>query len=140
MKTLDIFDFLAKCKLGVLGTISPENRPQSSLVGIAVTPKIEIIFDTVRTSRKYVNLISRPNCSFAIGWKGEQTVQYEGRADELSGSDLPYYRELYFAAWPECRSHLSWPELTHFVVHPHWLRYSDFDQSPPMIQEFSDFV
>jgi pyridoxine/pyridoxamine 5'-phosphate oxidase len=140
MKTRDIYDFMARCKLGVLGTTGPEGHPQSTLVGIAVTPDLEIIFDTVKSSRKYGNLIARPHCSFAIGWKGEQTVQYEGVANELAGSDLPHYQELYFAVWPECRAHLSWPGITHFVVRPRWLRYSDFDQTPPLIQVFSEFA
>ena len=124
----DIYDFTAKHKLGVLGTTGPENRPQSSLVGIAVTPGLDIIFDTVKTSRKYRNLIVRSDCSFAIGWDGEQTAQYEGKATELGGSDLDRLQGIYFATWPECRAHLSWPNIVYFVVRPHWIRYSDFDQ------------
>jgi hypothetical protein len=46
------------------------------------TPKPEIIFDTVPSSRKYPNLIARPVCSFVVGWAGEQTVQFEGHATE----------------------------------------------------------
>jgi hypothetical protein len=30
---------------------------------------------------------------------------------------------------------LKWPGIAYFVVHPHWLRYSDYDQTPPLIQE-----
>jgi hypothetical protein len=25
--------------------------------------------------------------------------------------------------------------IAYFVVHPHWIRYSDCDQNPPFIQE-----
>ena len=42
-----------------------------------------------------------------------------------------------FARWPECRSHLSWPGITYFVVRPKWIRYTDFDQNPPFIEEFT---
>jgi hypothetical protein len=137
MTTRDIYDFTAGHRLGVLGTIGPEGRPQSSLVGIAITRELDIIFDTVKRSRKYGNLIARPECSFAIGWEGEQTLQYEGIATELAGSDLDPLREIYFAAWPECRAHLSWPDIVYFAVRPRWIRYCDYDQKPPLIQEFN---
>ena len=75
--------------------------PRSALVGIAVSYKLEIVFDTVDVSRKYSNLITRPKCSFVIGWTGEQTVQYEGDACKLSGGELKQYQADIFRAWPE---------------------------------------
>jgi pyridoxine/pyridoxamine 5'-phosphate oxidase len=131
----DVHAFLARHKLGVLGTIGETGTPQSALVGIAVTPHLEIVFDTVKTSRKYPNLIARPACSFVIGWAGEQTVQYEGVAEELRSPELERYQEIYFKTWPECVTHMSWPGIVYFVVRPAWIRYSDFDQSPPLIRE-----
>jgi hypothetical protein len=136
MTEADLYRFLVQCKLGVLGTIGYANAPQSALVGIAVTEGLEIVFDTVKSSRKCPNLIAQPACSFVIGWTGEQTVQYEGRADELSGTELQRCQQVYFDAWPECRAHLSWPGIVHFVVRPRWIRYSDYDQNPPLIREF----
>jgi Pyridoxamine 5'-phosphate oxidase len=136
MTERDIYDFMAKRKLGVLGTIGRTNLPQSSLVGIAVTKELEIVFDTVKTSRKYGNLVARPDCSFAVGWEGEQTVQYEGEAAELSGNELVRLQGLYFETWPECRVHLTWPDIVYFAVRPRWIRFSDYDQKPPLIQEF----
>src|SRR5215472_17991361 len=80
MTETDLYTFMARHRLGVLGTICQSATPQSALMGIAITPQLEIIFDTVKSSRKYPNLISRPACSFVIGGWGvtEQTVQYEG--------------------------------------------------------------
>lgn len=137
MTQADLYRFLAQCRLGVLGTVANGNVPQSALVGIAVTEGLEIVFDTVKSTRKYPNLIARPGCSFVIGWTGEQTVQYEGEARELSGGELLDYHAVYFGAWPECRAHLSWPGIVYFVVRPRWIRYSDFDQNPPLIEEFA---
>ncbi len=136
MTKADLYNFLLTRKLGVLGTIGLGNSPQSALVGIAVTEHLELVFDTVKNSRKYGNLIARPACSFAIGWEGEQTVQYEGEAQELTGTEVDRCQEVYFRAWPECRAHMSWPGIVYFVVRPRWIRYSDFDQSPPLVQEF----
>ena len=122
-------------KLGVLGSVY-NNAPQSALVGFAVTPQLKIVFDTVRSSRKYRNLSARACCTFVIGWRGEQTVQYEGEARELSPPDLAYYQKIYLRAWPDGETHLAWPGLVYFVVRPRWIRFSDFDARPPLIKEF----
>jgi len=136
MTESDLYAFMAKCKLGVLGSIRDEHSPQAALVGIAVTPRLEIIFDTVKSSRKYPNLIAKPSCSFVIGWTGEQTVQYEGEARELDSPELEHYQEIYFKTWPDGPARMSWPGIVYFVVRPRWIRYSDFDQRPPFIREF----
>ena len=54
---------------------------------------------------------------------------------EIGEFDLRRFQDVYFTQWPECREHLKWPGIAYFVVHPHWLRYSDYDQTPPLIQE-----
>ena len=138
MTEAELYAFLSGHKLGVLSTIGANATPQSALMGIAVTPELEVVFDTVTSSRKYPNLIARPACSFVIGGLGggEQTVQYEGEAEELTALGLKLYQEVYFAAWPEGPSRLSWPGITYFLVRPRWIRYSDFDQNPPLIREF----
>lgn len=48
MTKAEVYQFIAIQKLGVMGTISPEGTAQSALVEIAVTPELEIIFDTVK--------------------------------------------------------------------------------------------
>lgn len=136
MNKSEVYQFIAEQKLGVLGTISSSAFSQSALVGIAVTRKLEIIFETVKSSRKFRNLVSRPRCSFVVGWKGEVTVQYEGKAYQPKGAALRQFQKVYFANWPECRSHLSWPGIVYLVVRPIWVRYSDYDRNPPLIAEF----
>lgn len=135
----DVYAFVAKYKLGILATIGPDGNPQSALLGIAITLQLEVIFDTVKSSRKYPNLIARPACSFVIGgWgTGEQTVQYEGEATELKSPELARYQKMYFEVWPDGPARMTWPGIVYFVVRPRWIRYSDFDQSPPLISEFT---
>ena len=137
MNIADIYEFIARQKLGVLGSIAADGSPQSALVGIGVSSELEIIFDTVKSSRKFKNLIANPRCSFVIGWAGETTVQYEGHAHQPEGRELERYQQIYFKSWPDGPARLSWPGITHFVVRPTWMRYSDFDQRPPFIQEFT---
>lgn len=136
MTEADLYRFLAESTLAVLGSVAKDGTPQSALVGFAVTADLEIVFDTVKSSRKYANLIASPACSFVIGWKGERTVQYEGVAEECGGEECEGYKEVYFRAWPECAAHQSWPGIVYFVVRPVWIRYSDFERSPALIREF----
>jgi hypothetical protein len=130
-----IYRFMTKFHYGVVSSVPSDGTPQSALVGIAVTPDLEIVFDTLRSTRKYANLTRQPACSFVVGWGGEQTVQFEGVAAEPEGAELDRVREAYFAVWPDGPARLAWAGLMHFVVRPRWLRYSDFDQSPPLIVE-----
>jgi hypothetical protein len=88
MTRTELYGFLSGHKLGVLGYLSEQGTPRSALVGIAVTPELEIIFDTVSSSRKYGDLLANPAASFVIGWEGEATVQYEGAAFQPTGPDL----------------------------------------------------
>jgi hypothetical protein len=30
---------------------------------------------------------------------------------------------------------LNWPDIAYFVVRPRWIRYSDYYQTPPVIEE-----
>ena len=136
MTKYDIYKFLDEQRLGVLGTVPASGRPQSALIGYAVTSELEIVFDTVATSRKYPNLLAQPECSFLVGCADERTVQYEGIAAELRAPDLAHYLELYYKVWPECQCHASWPTIAYFVVRPRWIRYSDYGVRPPVIVEF----
>jgi general stress protein 26 len=126
--------FLYRHRYAIVSSVSEAGSPQSALVGIAVTNELEIVFDTLRSTRKYRNLIARPACAVVVG-SGEQTVQFEGIACEPRGDEMLRFREVYFSAWPDGRERLDWPDLTHLVVKPKWIRYSDYDLNPPSICE-----
>lgn len=107
------------------------------MVGIAVTDDLEIIFDTVKASRKYRNILASPFVSFVIGgWDGEITVQYEGKAIVLGGdADAERLKEIYYEVYPDGRDRLkSMNGLVHIKVTPTWLRYSDYKE-PQIIAE-----
>jgi hypothetical protein len=135
MTRFELYEFMAGHALGVLGSISADGMPQSALVGIAVTEELEIIFDTLDSTRKYRNLVTNSKASFVVGWEGETTVQFEGEAFLPVGEDLERYKKNYFAKWPDGPNRQSWPGLVYFVVRPRWIRYSDFNQRPPFIEE-----
>jgi hypothetical protein len=124
--------YLRSYRLGVLGSLSPHGEPQAALVGYTVTDGLELLFDTVRTSRKYRNMMATPQVSFTIGNTApaaadERTAQYEGLAEELSGPTLDRLLPIYLATWPECAIHQQWPDICWFVIRPRWIRYTDYD-------------
>ncbi len=126
--------FISRHRYAVVSSVSDAGTPQSALVGIAVTDALEIVFDTMRATRKYRNLIARPACSVVVG-SGEHTLQLDGVAFEPQGDALLRYRDVYLAVWPDGRERLEWDGLTHLVITPRWIRFSDYDQSPPGISE-----
>jgi general stress protein 26 len=129
-------DFIARHRYGVLSSIAAPGRPQSALVGIAVSPELEIYFDTVDTSRKVANLRHDPNASFVIGWENEQTLQFEGVADEPKGDELAALKRIYFEAWPDGPDREKWKGITYFRVRPRWLRFSSY-VDPQLIEEMT---
>ena len=132
-----LFRFLDSCSLGVVSTLGSDGAPQSALVGIAVTPELEIVFDTVQRSRKFTNLMRDSRASLVAGWQDEITVQYEGTARRISSSELGHYHQVYFRKFPDGPARLNWEGITYFVVTPRWIRYSDYHRSPPQIVEFA---
>jgi hypothetical protein len=128
--------FLQKNRLGVISTISDVGDPQSALVGIAVTDRFEIVFDTLGSTRKCQNLRKRPKISVVVGWEQEITVQYEGIADEPTDPELERLKADYFAVYPECMSHQKWEGITYVRIRPTWIRYSDFNPNGEIV-EFS---
>jgi pyridoxine/pyridoxamine 5'-phosphate oxidase len=133
----EIYEFLRGHRLAVIATVDPSASPQAAVIGIAVTESLDIIFDTLRTSRKYANLCADPRVALTIGWDAAQTVQYEGEAELLSGEDLDACKKIYFATWPDGPERESWPDIAYIRVRPRWLRYSDFAQTPAKIEELT---
>jgi hypothetical protein len=139
MTTTELLEFMRRQRLGVQTSVGASGVPQAALVGVAVTDSLELVFDTLATTRKLVNLRRNPRLAFVIGgWieGDERTIQYEGTADEPQGDELARVKKAYFAAWPDGRLRQSWPGLLYVRVRPMWIRYSDFNQRPPMIVEF----
>ena len=122
----DLIAFLRSHKLCVQSSVHADGRPQAAVVGYAVSDDLELVFDTVTSSRKYGNLVADPRCAIVV-WTEEITVQLEGLADVLAGDDLDRLRACYFVAYPDGRERLrDWPTLTYVRIRPTWARYSDF--------------
>jgi len=117
--------------------VSPSGAPQAAVVGVVITDRFELFFDTLDVSRKVQSFRHNSKVAFVM-WTGERTVQFEGVADEPQGQELELLKELYFARFPEGRDRQNWPGLTYVRARPTWIRYSDFDKRPPLVVEFNE--
>jgi hypothetical protein len=135
----DLLAFLRTQKWAVEASVSARGGAQAALIGIAVTDDLELVFDTIETSRKAVNMKANPKVAFVIGgWApgDERTVQLDAVADFPQGEELERLKAAYYAVFPDGPSRLSWPGLVYVRARPVWARYSDFTAVPPVIQEF----
>jgi general stress protein 26 len=134
-----LLDFIRLHRLAVQTSVSVIGAPQAAIVGFAITDQFEIIFDTLQATRKVQNLRKNPHIALVIGgWAhgDERTAQYEGEADEPSGTEIDRLKHVYFAVHPDGPSRSSWPGIAYVRVKPEWIRYSDYNQNPPQILEF----
>ena len=131
----ELLGFLRRYKLMVQASVAESGRPQAAVVGFAVSDRLELVFDTLESTRKYVNLRADPRVALVVGWDHEATCQLEGPADFPSGSELERIRECYFSVYPDGRERLAWPGITHVRVIPTWYRYSDYTSDPPRIEQ-----
>jgi len=136
MTPAELLPLLRPYRLAVASTVH-DGAPQAAVVGIAVTDTLDIIFDTLTTTRKFANLIADPHIALVIGWDNQQTIQIEGVADFPADDELDACKQAYFAVWPDGRERETWPDIAYIRVRPRWVRHSDFNGMPPRIAELT---
>jgi len=127
--------FLQRHRLAVLSSIGPDGEAQSALVNIAVTPELEIIFETTCETRKFANIERDPRVSLVIGWDGPETVQYQGMATRPDGPQRQRARDAFVGAFPRKENDEFWPGNSYFLIKPQWLRFSSYYR-PRHIEEY----
>lgn len=131
----ELYAFMAAYRWTVEATVTPAGAPQAAVIGFAVTERLEVVFDTLKTSRKYQNFLASPKMALVIGWDDAQTLQVEGVADEPKGIELERLKARYFEVFPDGRDREAWDGIVYLRVKPAWFRYSDFRVEPPAIVE-----
>ena len=97
MDAPQLLEFLRQHRVAVQASVSASGGAQAAVVGVAFTDRFEVVFDTLASSRKGHNLRQNPRLALVIGGLlagDERTVQYEGIADEPSGSELERLKRL----------------------------------------------
>lgn len=113
--------------------MTAQGAPQAAVVGYAVSDRLELIFDTLGSTRKAQNLRRDPRIALVI-WAGEQTLQLEGLADEPAGDELRRLKQVYLAAFPDGVERERWPGISYVRVRPSWARFSDFAPGGAIIE------
>jgi pyridoxine/pyridoxamine 5'-phosphate oxidase len=126
MDRAELLSFLRQRRLCVQSSVTSAGAPQSAVVGYAVSDELELVFDTLGSTRKAHNLRRDPRVALVIGWEDDQTVQIEGLADEPIGEELTRLKRVYFAVFPDGVEREAWPGISYFRIRPHWARHSDF--------------
>ncbi len=133
----EIFDIVRRKRFLVVSSVNESGAPEAALMGFALTAANEIVFDTLSTSRKAVNLTRNAKAALVVGWDDSVSLQIEGPARRPVGDDLMSAKAAYFREWPDGRARESWPNIAYVVVKPKWIRYSNFAAAPPDVQEFT---
>jgi pyridoxine/pyridoxamine 5'-phosphate oxidase len=119
----------------VVATEHADGSPQAAVVGVAVTDRLELVFDTLGDTRKCSNLRRDPRVALVM-WAGDRTVQVEGLADEPQGEERQRVRAAYYARFPDGPEREGWDGITWVRVRPQWVRCTDFSGPDPEITEF----
>lgn len=133
----DVLAYMRLHRYAVVATIGADGGPQSSLVSIASTDALEIVFDTLSSSRKHANLQRDHRIAATFSGPDEQTLQIEGIALPVAstGSADYAYREAYYDIWPDGRDRALLPDVVYWRIAPRWARYSDYFRGP-LLAEF----
>src|SRR5690348_11181932 len=138
----ELVEFMRANPLATVATISADGAPEAAVVGVAASDKLELVFDTLDTSRKFLNVKREARVAAVFGAAGayrsghhdERSLQYEGVADVPSGEELTRVQEsIYFKQFPDGRARMKWAYIAYVRVKPSWIRYSDYNVSPPRI-------
>jgi pyridoxine/pyridoxamine 5'-phosphate oxidase len=132
----EIFDIAKTKRYLVVSTVNESGAPEAALMGFALTRANEVVFDTLSTSRKAVNLARNPAAALVIGWDDNISLQIEGVARRPVGDDLASAKAAYFHEWPDGRARENWPNIAYVVVRPKWMRYSNY-AGAPAVEEFT---
>jgi general stress protein 26 len=130
-----IFDIARSKRYLVVSTVNESGAPEAALMGFAWTQANEVVFDTLSSSRKAVNLARNPAAALVIGWDENISLQIEGLARRPVGDDLASAKAAYFREWPDGRTRENWPNIAYVVVQPNWIRYSNYSGAP-VVEEF----
>src|ERR1700727_719344 len=66
----EIFDIAKTKRYLIVSTVNESGAPEAALMGFVWTQANEVVFDTLASSRKAVNLARNDAAALVIGWGG----------------------------------------------------------------------
>ena len=131
-----LYAFIKGQRHAVIATASNDGVPEAALINIAVTPDLEIVFETTSATRKYVNLLHNPRVCLVIGWDDDRTLQLDGLVDGPEGREYERLKAFYISVFPLRSSHEYWPGNDYYRVRVRWARLSNYI-FPRKVEEFT---
>jgi hypothetical protein len=84
MDRAELLGFLRRHRLAVQASVSSTGAPQAAVVGFGVSDELELVFDTLDTTRKVGNLRHNPRTT----WVRYSDFRQGGRIVALSEAEL----------------------------------------------------
>ena len=100
-------EFVRVAGMGVVATVDAEGNAEAALVELAATNAGEVIFDSAVVARKVGNIAANPRVALVVGWSYGVSVQVEGLADTLTGTERAEYGRIYTERFPGSRALLE---------------------------------
>jgi hypothetical protein len=116
MQRDQLIQFLRRYKLAVQASVAADGTPQAAVVGIAISDQLELVFDTLESTRKYQNLRANPRIALVIGWDHEITAQIEGIVTSPLAPSCSAFVTSISVPIRTVRDRLAWPGITHALV------------------------
>jgi general stress protein 26 len=121
-------------KLGVISTVTAENKPESAFMYYAFDEDLNIYFATRVASRKYKNFMENKHIAFAVAKENPpQTLQLEGLASVVVEAEVQksLFPELITMAaqrnFAAPISQMESSELKFLKITPNWIRFGNFE-------------
>jgi pyridoxine/pyridoxamine 5'-phosphate oxidase len=128
-------DFLKQHEECVLATVHANGAPQAATVGFSENEKLQLVFGTFSASRKFANLQHDQRVAVVVGFRGDITLQYEGRVRQLAGDELEERLQAHFVKLPGAVRYKSEPGQVYFSIEPTWVRLINYSVHPWDIKE-----
>lgn len=124
-----IYNFLKNEKFASLATYDGiSGYPEVAVMAFTETERLEIIFGTFKTTRKYKNLQTCEFVAFAF-FNGDITVQYEGKAREIIDEiEIERISVLHTKKHPGSVFYKENKNERYFIVNPKWIRFSNINK------------
>jgi general stress protein 26 len=133
-----VLSFIKKHEICVLSTADLNGKPEAAVIEFDVTVNLKLIFNTFTTYRKYPNIKTNPHVAVVIGWDNA-TVQYDGFAAELEGTELEQHKNSFLKKHPHAVKFAVMPETRFFKITPNWIRLRDLTTKPETVIELVEF-
>ncbi|MDO8582837.1 MAG: pyridoxamine 5'-phosphate oxidase family protein [bacterium] len=137
--------FVERCSLAALATISPEGVPYASAIHVVVDVNLSFYFVTKAETAKWEHIQRSPLVALVItNDDTRQTLQVQGLASSGLTTELEISIINKFAAFPEASLHPEWKlpsrqltggEYVIVKIEPTWARLASFQGNKPVFMQ-----